>query len=81
MLSEGLITAGLSLDILGAVLIFKFGLPPEVSRSGTGALLLEGTDENEIKKARWYDSISREGILLLALGFAFQIGGGLDLSG
>ena len=75
MLSEGLITAGLSLDILGALLIFKFGLPPEVSRSGASALLLEGTDEEEVVKARWYDSTSRVGILLLALGFAFQIGG------
>jgi hypothetical protein len=39
---------GLVLDIIGALLLWKFSLPTEISSTGTGAILLEGTDEAEI---------------------------------
>ena len=75
MLSEWLITVGLGLDVAGAILIFVFGLPPAVNRGGTGALLLEGHNPAEAKKARWYDRLSGGGILLLIIGFLLQIWG------
>jgi hypothetical protein len=75
MLSEALITVGLGLDILGAVLIFMFGIPPEVRRGGHSSLILEGDDPEEDTKARQFDRLSESGVLLLIVGFAFQIGG------
>ena len=44
MLSQWLITIGLSLDVIGAILVFTFAVGPKVSRGGTSALLLEHDD-------------------------------------
>ncbi|NQV22101.1 MAG: hypothetical protein HQ511_11855 [Rhodospirillales bacterium] len=67
--------AGLFLDIAGASLIFKFGLPERISRTGSSFLLLEGTDEGEVKRANVYDTWARAGLTLLILGFAVQAAG------
>jgi len=64
---------GLILDIIGVVLLFKYGLPEEVSRKGTGALLLEGNDPSEIAKAKSYDRTAQTALALLVTGFALQI--------
>ena len=72
-LAKLLNSSGLLLDICGATLIFRFGLPEQVSRTGTGALLLEETDEAEIEKARRYDRLGRLGIGLLISGFVLQL--------
>jgi hypothetical protein len=63
---------GLSLDIIGAVLIFSFGLPEAISRTGDSFLLLEGTDEAEVRKARRFDFWGRVGLCLLIGGFVAQ---------
>ena len=60
---------GLLLDIAGVVLLFNFGLPEKVSRSGTSAFLLEETDFAEKAKAAKYDRWGRCGIVLLITGF------------
>ncbi len=65
--------AGLLLDIAGVVLLYNFGLPENVSRSGTSALLLEGTDLAEIAKAAKYDRFSRLAVVSLTVGFSLQI--------
>ncbi|MDE0624997.1 MAG: hypothetical protein OXH99_01230 [Bryobacterales bacterium] len=63
---------GLGLDIAGVVLLFFFGLPAEVSRSG--ALYLSwGANEEEARKGRRYERISRFALVLLVVGFALQI--------
>jgi len=72
-LSKLVNSIGLILDILGALLIFRFGLPEKISRTGSSALLLEGTDEAEIEKAKCFDRITRLGIGLLIAGFALQL--------
>ncbi len=64
---------GLVLDIVGALLLWKFGLPAEISRSGTGTILLEGTDESEIALAKKYDRWAKVGLICLAVGFALQL--------
>ena len=64
---------GLILDILGAVLIYKYGLPEEVSRTGSIVRVVEEEDETEIIKAKKYDEYSRIGFWLLILGFIFQL--------
>ena len=64
---------GLVCDILGAVLIWRYGLPEPISRSGVVHLRLEQTDETEKAKAEQYDCIARCGIVLLVGGFVLQL--------
>ncbi len=65
---------GLFLDVIGAALIFKFGLPADIRRSGASYLLLESSpDEKEKQLAKKYDLWGRIGIGLLIIGFILQI--------
>lgn len=64
---------GLFLDVIAGLLIWKFGLPEDLNKKGESSLLLEGTDEEEIKKAKKYDNYSKLGISLLILGFILQL--------
>lgn len=64
---------GLILDMIGAFLIFKFGLPEEISRTGSGYMILEQEDPEEIATAKKYDKLSKLGFRLLIVGFAFQL--------
>ena len=65
-------TSGLVLDIAGVILLYKYGLPAEVRRSGI-QLIGWGLDEEEIKEAKRYDRISLGAICLLVVGFGLQI--------
>jgi hypothetical protein len=64
---------GLLLDIFGVVLLFRYGLPADVTRSGASYLLLEGEDEAEKLKAQHYDRMGQLGLALLIAGFLFQL--------
>ncbi len=64
---------GLILDIVGAFLIYKYGLPEEVSRTGSVSLVLEQEDIEEKEKGKRYDCLSKIGFSLLILGFVFQL--------
>jgi len=64
---------GLLLDICGAILLWKYGLPEAISREGHCYLVLGQKDEAEAAKARTYDCWSRLGLALLILGFALQL--------
>jgi len=64
---------GLVCDIIGAVLIWRYGLPEPISRSGAVHLTLEQSDETEIAKAKRYDCIARCGIVSLVSGFVLQL--------
>jgi hypothetical protein len=66
-------SAGLILDIVGAVLVWRYGLPEAISRTGASPLILEETDEGEIAKAMRYDRIAQLGIGLLIAGFGLQL--------
>lgn len=59
--------------LLGAIIIFFFGLPPKLDPEGHQHLLAEGVDEKEKKKARIYKRISYCGVLLLILSFLLQV--------
>ena len=72
MLYPLLNSAGLALDIIGVVLLFMFGLPEEISRTGA-VRVTHGRDEQEAKKAKLYDGFGRAGLGLLILGFALQL--------
>lgn len=72
-ISADLNSVGLILDLLGAGLIWRFGLPAELSRSGTQYRAIEGTDADEIAKAKKFDRLSSWGFLSLIVGFALQL--------
>jgi hypothetical protein len=72
-LSTCINSLGLLLDIVGAILIFKFGLPEPISREGYVHLILEQTDEQEKQKALNYDRWSKLGLSSLILGFCLQL--------
>ncbi len=64
---------GLLLDIIGAVLLFKFGLPASIDRQGHIHIITEQVDEEEIKKGKLYDIWGKFGLGLLILGFVLQL--------
>ena len=64
---------GLFFDIVGVVIIWKFGLPPEVSRSGHQYLITSQIDEAEKDLATRYERYSRCGLALILLGFVCQL--------
>ncbi len=66
-------TTGLALVFCGCILLFFFGLPPNVNPSGTGAILLEEEDPAEIAKGKRYRWLGRIGIGLVAAGSIFQV--------
>jgi len=72
-LSDAINSLGLILDILGVLLLWRFGLPPRVNRGGASYLMLEGIDQDELKREARYDFRSRMGLLLVGLGFALQL--------
>ena len=66
---------GLAFDIVGVVILFKYGLPAEVRKTG-GFILGWGTDEPNEKaerEYRFYKRMSRIGLGSLILGFGLQI--------
>jgi hypothetical protein len=64
---------GLVCDIMGAVLIWRYGLPAPISRSGAIHFILEQSDETEKAMAKRYDCIARCGIVSLVGGFVLQL--------
>ena len=70
--SEIVNTVGLALDIVGVVLLFRFGLPPDVRRGGAN-FFTWGIDNDEARTASRYDKISWSALGLIVFGFALQI--------
>lgn len=59
--------------LIGAILIFFFGLPPKIDPEGHRHLILEGGDKKEKKKAKIYKKVSYCGVLLLIVSFLLQV--------
>lgn len=64
---------GLLFDIIGVLVLFKFGLPPDVSRGGLSYYVSLETDRDEERKANKYINISRLALGFIVLGFFFQL--------
>ena len=73
MLGTHINSFGLLLDIAGALLLIKFGIPPKLDREGRVNLVLSQTDEKQVRKAKLYDRWSTLAIVLIILGFALQL--------
>lgn len=63
---------GLILDILGGLLLLRYGLPPKIDPEGHIYLITRQVDETEITTAKRYHKWSRLGIILLTIGFFLQ---------
>jgi hypothetical protein len=63
---------GLVLDIIGVLLLWKFGLPETINRRGYSYIVREQTDETEILKAEKYDRYAKIALTLIVSGFALQ---------
>lgn len=64
---------GLIFDIIGAFLIFKYGLPEEISRSGSSYMVNDDHSPDEKTLAAKYDKLSKIGFSLLIAGFILQL--------
>jgi hypothetical protein len=64
---------GLICDIIGAVLVWRYGLPEPISRTGAVHLILEQTDAAEKAKAKRFDCLARCAVALLVGGFLLQL--------
>jgi hypothetical protein len=64
---------GLIFNIIGIIVIWKYGLPMPVKRSRARYPRMEETDQDEISKAKKYDKRAKWGIRLLVCGFIFQL--------
>ena len=72
-LSNGANSFGLLLDIVGVVLIWRFGLPEPILRSGAKYLITGMTDEKEKEKAGRFHTLSKVGLGLIIIGFVLQL--------
>ena len=66
-------TIGLIFDLIGVLLLFKYGLPSNVDKNGYIPLILEQEDEDEKKKWKTYNLWSKIGLGFISIGFIFQI--------
>ena len=71
--SRMLAAIGLALDLSGALLLWKYGLPESLSRDGSINLICEQQDQAEVAKARRYDRWGTAALCLISLGFALQL--------
>ena len=79
MVDDALVnTIGLAFDIIGVILVFWFGLAPDVPREVSGSLFVvngptEAEREEVSAKWKYYRRLSYVGLFLLVLGFILQI--------
>jgi hypothetical protein len=66
-------SVGLVFGIIGAYLIWKFGLPASIDRAGAEHIITEQTDEEEVKLAKKYDFRSGVGFWFVIVSFLFQL--------
>lgn len=66
---------GLVCDIVGAILIWQFGLPEEIYRSGRVPAIYNPAAPEAERKIKKYDAIARIGVVTLILGFVLQLVG------
>ena len=66
---------GLLLDILGAALIFFYGVMPKVRSDGYDTIVTEQRNLIEQAKGERYERVSQLGIILLVVGFICQLAG------
>ncbi len=71
--SKAVTATGLTFDLVGALLLWRYGLPEAVSRDGSIRLICEQRDDAEAAKARRYDRFATTALALITTGFCLQL--------
>lgn len=71
--SRALTSVGLAMDLAGALLLWRFGLPKALRWDGAISLICEQRDEAEVVKARLYDRWATAALCLISTGFVLQL--------
>ena len=70
--------SGLVANLVGVIILFRFGMPFHVPSGGAIHIIIEQTDDTEIAKERIYKVWGYVGLALIVGGTALQIGGALN---
>ena len=71
--SNNVNSMGLIFDLAGIVLLFIYGLPPEINPGGKSYRITGETDESEARKYKRYKCWSFVALFLLLIGFMLQL--------
>lgn len=66
---------GLVANLIGVIILFRYGMPFHVPRKGQSSLLLEGIDHESLKKEACYTILGHVGLILIVVGTLFQVVG------
>lgn len=66
-------SVGLVIDIVGAIMLWKYGLPESIDREGYEPVVVGEQDQSEVNKAKKYDCFSKIGLSMLIGGFFLQL--------
>jgi len=64
--------AGIGLNLVGVILLFRYGMPFRVETGGTDYIMGEQDDEEAIPAERRYRVIGNVGLLFVVTGSALQ---------
>jgi hypothetical protein len=64
---------GLILDIVGVLMLFKYGLPTDLNPKGYVYMAYEETDYKGIEKYKYYKKMSYLALTIVLIGFIVQI--------
>lgn len=64
---------GLTIDIIGVIMLFIYGLATDINEEGHISIIIEQEDDEEKKKWKKYKYLSRIALVLIIVGFSFQI--------
>ena len=71
-IEQALAVAGIALNLVGVVMLFRYGMPYHVETKGVVLLALEEIDHDEIKLERRYKILGKTGLVLIVVGSALQ---------
>jgi hypothetical protein len=63
---------GLTFDIIGVLMLFKYGLPSDLNKNGHISMVLEQVDNDEIHKYKKYERLSYVALVSIIIGFILQ---------
>ncbi len=64
---------GLLMDIIGVLLVARYGLPPSELHRGGGAFLLVSSSPESVERVKVWDRIARGAFRLIIAGFVLQL--------
>jgi hypothetical protein len=65
---------GLAANLIGVILLFRYGMPYRVPTEGSSIYVSSKVDPNELAKERRYKRLGKLGLGLIVLGTLAQIG-------